>query len=167
MHWWSVYMYVCVRVSNHLELGYRQLWADVWALGIEPGSSTKAVWAISLVPLYLRSSFYYSQYYMYTTASVWWWIRGQLVGFSFLCGSQNWWLRPLLPSYLTGSCLYIFETRSHEAGFELLVLLSLSSKGWDYKDITIFFSYCSIKKKNLMYFLSQFFFFFPRQGFCT
>lgn len=45
----------CVRVSNHLELDYRQLWAAMWLLGIEHSSSGKATnadtcWAIPLAP---------------------------------------------------------------------------------------------------------------------
>jgi hypothetical protein len=51
MHWCFAWIYVCLRVSDPLELEL-QLWASMWMLGIEQESSARGLnhWAISPAP---------------------------------------------------------------------------------------------------------------------
>jgi hypothetical protein len=49
-------MFVCMKVTDTLELDYRHLWAAMWVLAIEPGSSERVAsapshWALSPTPL--------------------------------------------------------------------------------------------------------------------
>jgi hypothetical protein len=46
VHWYFACMCVCVRVSDPVELCYRQLSAAIWVLGIESRSSRRTARAL-------------------------------------------------------------------------------------------------------------------------